>query len=74
MKIRKRRATCIVEYLSPQNVPSTLIAEQHHYDYLLLPGGHANRNERRINAAIRELKEETYLSAKCVLYLFTISL
>ena len=66
----KRRATCIVECLSPEKVPSILVAEQHNYDYLLLPGGLAKRGEPRISAAIRELKEESKLSSTCVLHVF----
>ncbi len=64
MHFKPRRATCIVECEN-----GILLAETDS-GMLLLPGGQANRGESRLEAAIRELKEETNLHAHAAIYLF----
>ena len=64
MHFKPRRATCIVECEH-----GILLTETSH-DLLLLPGGQANRGESRLEAAIRELKEETNLQAHAAIFLF----
>ncbi|WP_024873395.1 NUDIX hydrolase [Tolumonas lignilytica] len=64
MHFKPRRATCIVE--CDQGI---LLTETAH-GMLLLPGGQANRGESRLEAAIRELKEETNLQAHAAIFLF----
>lgn len=61
---KPRRATCIVECEN-----GILLAETES-GMLLLPGGQAHRGESRLEAAIRELKEETNLQAHAAIYLF----
>jgi len=63
-KIVRRRGTAIVD-----TDKGILIAS--HGKTWLLPGGGANKGEDREKATIRELKEETGLSAKSCKYLFT---
>ena len=60
---KPRRATCIVECEN-----GILLAETES-GMLLLPGGQAHRGESRLEAAIRELKEETNLQAHAAIYL-----
>ena len=61
---KKRRATIIYE--NENGILLTRISNEP----WLLPGGHADHNEPRIMAAIRELHEETKLGAYEVKYLF----
>jgi 8-oxo-dGTP pyrophosphatase MutT (NUDIX family) len=61
---KKRRATIIYE--NDNGILLTRISNEP----WLLPGGHAEYNEPRIIAAIRELYEETKLKAVDVNYLF----
>jgi len=63
-KIKKRRATVI--YVNENGILLTRISNEP----WILPGGHAENNEPRIIAAIRELYEETSLIAIDVKYLF----
>jgi 8-oxo-dGTP diphosphatase len=62
---KKRRGTIIFE-----NENGILLARTGSDERLMLPGGHAEYNEPRIAAAIRELYEETKLRAYDVKYLF----
>lgn len=62
---KKRRGTIIFE-----NEKGILLARTGSDERLMLPGGHANHNEPRIMAAIRELHEETKLGAFEVKFLF----
>lgn len=62
--MKKRRATVIYE--NENGILLTRISSEP----WLLPGGHAEYNEPRIIAAIRELKEETGLKARDVKFLF----
>ena len=62
---KKRRGTIIFE-----NENGILLARTGSDERLMLPGGHANHNEPRIMAAIRELHEETKLRAFDVKFLF----
>lgn len=64
MHFKPRRATCIVE--CEQGI---ILAETEH-GMILLPGGQATRGESRLATAIRELKDETNLSAHAAIYLF----
>jgi ADP-ribose pyrophosphatase YjhB (NUDIX family) len=64
-KSKSRRGTIIFE-----NEKGILLARTGSDERLMLPGGHANHNEPRIMAAIRELHEETKLGAYEVKYLF----
>lgn len=64
MHFKPRRATCIVD-----GEEGILLAETEH-GMILLPGGQATRGESRLETAIRELKEETNLSAHAAIYLF----
>jgi|688.fasta_scaffold928892_1 ADP-ribose pyrophosphatase YjhB (NUDIX family) len=63
--MKRRRATVIYE-----NEKGILLTKMYDHNRWLLPGGHAEHNEPRIIAAIRELKEETDLMAKEVKFLF----
>ncbi|HXQ92586.1 MAG TPA: NUDIX domain-containing protein [Nitrososphaerales archaeon] len=64
-RIVRKRGTAIVE--TPKGV---LVLAGKNGKYLL-PGGGARKHERRMSAAIRELKEETGLVAKSCKYLFS---
>lgn len=64
-KSKSRRGTIIFE-----NEKGILLARTGSDELLMLPGGHANHNEPRIMAAIRELHEETKLGAYEVKFLF----
>lgn len=64
-KSKSRRGTIIFE-----NEKGILLARTGSDERLMLPGGHADHNEPRIMAAIRELHEETKLGAYEVKYLF----
>ena len=64
-KSKSRRGTIIFE-----NEKGILLARTGSDELLMLPGGHANHNEPRIMAAIRELHEETKLRAYDVKFLF----
>lgn len=61
----RRRGTAIVE--TPKGI---LVVRQGNAPFLL-PGGGAKKGESRIEAAVRELREETGLIAYEVTYLFT---
>jgi 8-oxo-dGTP pyrophosphatase MutT (NUDIX family) len=63
--LKKRRGTIILE-----NENGILLARTGSDNLLMLPGGHAEHNEPRIIAAIRELHEETKLRAFDVKFLF----
>jgi ADP-ribose pyrophosphatase YjhB (NUDIX family) len=60
----RRRGTALVE------TPAGILLVSEDGERFSLPGGAANRNEMRIQAAIRELREETGLRAVSVQYLF----
>ena len=62
--MKKRRATVIYE----NELGILLVPDQR--GTFMLPGGHAKRGEARIIAAIRELHEETKLSATEIKFLF----
>ena len=62
---KRRRGTAIVE--TDQGI---LVVVNKGSATFLLPGGSAKRNEPRIEAAIRELREETGLIAYSAQYLF----
>lgn len=62
---KRRRGTAIVE------TSQGIILVSGNEDYYLLPGGGAEPDESRQQAAIRELFEETGLKADSVTYLFT---
>lgn len=61
---KKKRGTAIIQ--TKQGILLTKMKN----DLFLLPGGKAEKEEHRIITAIRELKEETNLSAECVDFLF----
>ncbi|QBX63342.1 NUDIX domain-containing protein [Dehalococcoides mccartyi] len=61
---RRRRGTAIVE--TPEGILVTAGGSK----VYLLPGGGANKHETRMQAAMRELKEETGLEPYSVKYLF----
>jgi 8-oxo-dGTP diphosphatase len=61
---KRRRGTAIVE-----TSKGILVAAGRHKVFLL-PGGGAGKNESRMQAAVRELEEETGLHAHSVKYLF----
>lgn len=64
-QIVRRRGTAIVE------TTKGILVIAGKKGLYLLPGGGARRHESRTKAAIRELKEETGLTAKSTKYLFT---
>jgi 8-oxo-dGTP diphosphatase len=64
MTQRRRRGTAIVE------TNHGILVTSGHGRVFILPGGAANRGESRLQATIRELKEETGLDAYDVKYLF----
>lgn len=61
---RRRRGTAIVE------IEGGILVTAGRNGIFLLPGGGANKGETRIQAAMRELREETGLSAHYAKYLF----
>ena len=63
-RFKPRRATCIV------GCDDGILLAETSGGLLLLPGGQANRGESRLEAAIRELREETTLQAHAAIYLF----
>ncbi|MFY8001306.1 MAG: NUDIX domain-containing protein [Candidatus Kapaibacteriota bacterium] len=63
--MRTRRGTAIIE--TEQGILLNAMAK----DSFLLPGGGANYAESRINAAVRELYEETGLRAYHAMFLFS---
>ena len=65
-KIVRRRGTAIVE--TPKGI--ILVAGRREGPWIL-PGGGAKKGERRMDAVVRELKEETGLVAKDCKYLFS---
>ena len=62
--MKRRRGTAIVE------TPRGILVTSGRSKLFLLPGGGANKGETRTVAAIRELKEETGLTANYVKLLF----
>ena len=68
MKYPTRRGTAIISS-SWKNVQGILVVGDPKGIWML-PGGQAERNEARISATIRELKEEIGLEAEAVKYLF----
>ncbi len=65
MTIIRRRGTAIVE------TSKGILVTSSRNKLFLLPGGGAEKWESRRKAAIRELREETYLKAYSWKYLFT---
>ncbi|MDD5126582.1 MAG: NUDIX domain-containing protein [Dehalococcoidales bacterium] len=61
---KRRRGTAIIE------TEKGILVTAGHNGIFLLPGGGANKGETRLQAAIRELKEETGLDAYYAKYLF----
>ena len=64
-RIVRRRGTAIVE------TPKGVLVIAGNRGLYLLPGGGARRGESRMEATIRELREETGLVAKSCRYLFS---
>lgn len=64
-QIVRKRGTAILE------TPEGVLVVAGKKGKFLLPGGGAEKGESRMNAAIRELKEETGLEAKSCKYLFS---
>lgn len=62
---KRRRGTAIVE------TDKGILVASGKRKIFLLPGGGANKNETRLQAAVRELEEETGLHAHSVKYLFS---
>jgi 8-oxo-dGTP pyrophosphatase MutT (NUDIX family) len=60
----RRRGTAIVD------LPEGILVTQQGHAKFLLPGGGARPGESRLQAAVRELKEETGLDAFATLFLF----
>jgi 8-oxo-dGTP pyrophosphatase MutT (NUDIX family) len=61
---KRRRGTAIVE------TEEGILVTAGRNRIFLLPGGGANRHETRVEAAMRELREETGLKPYCAKYLF----
>ena len=64
-QIRRRRGTAIVD------TPSGILVVAGKRKMFMLPGGGAQKDETRRNAAIRELREETGLRTRACRYLFS---
>lgn len=62
--MKRQRATVIVE------IDQRILLVENRGGQLLLPGGGINGNESRLQAAARELAEETGLIAESMLFLF----
>ena len=65
MTHRRKRGTAIVE------TSKGILVTSGHKRVFILPGGEANKGELRMQAAIRELREETGLVAYDAEYLFS---
>ena len=62
--VKRQRATIIVE------LDGRILLVENHGGLVLLPGGGVHRDESRLQAAARELTEETRLVAQSLLFLF----
>ena len=69
-KIKRRRASCIVELLNEQGQSCFLFSHQEGDRFHMIPGGGIDLGETALNAGIRELKEETDLDTKSIVRLF----
>ena len=65
MTYKRRRGTAIVE------ISKGILVTSGYKRVFILPGGEANKDEYRMQAAIRELREETGLIAYDAKYLFS---
>jgi len=61
---KQRRGTAILE------TPDGILMNSMEKDKFILPGGRAEKGESRIEAVVRELREETHLHASVVMELF----